>query len=82
MSVYFEEPHEQDHRQVLHVHVLAAVELVFDGPHGLAVGRLAEHALGGRAPLPQQHQHVLVKRQNERRADGERSEHFLVGWRL
>lgn len=67
MGTYFEQPDEQDNRLALHVHLQAAVELLSDVPHVLVVARFPKHSLGGRASLPQQQQHLLVKGRGWRR---------------
>lgn len=60
MGTYFEEPDEQNDRLALHVDLQAAVELISDVSHVLAVARFPKHSLCGWASLPQQHQHLLV----------------------
>lgn len=57
---YLEQSNEQVDRLNPHVHVRAVVELLPDVLHEPAVARFTEHPLCGRAPLPQQHQHILV----------------------
>ena len=65
-GAYFEEPDEQDDGLALHVHLLAAVELLPDVLHVLAVARLPKHSLRGRALLPQQRQHLLARKKKGR----------------
>lgn len=61
MGTYFEEPHKQNDRLAIHVHLQSTVDLLSDVPHVLVVARFSKHSLCGRPSLPQQHQHLLVK---------------------
>lgn len=59
-GAYFEKIDEQSDRLALQVHLQAAVELLSDVLHVLAVASLSKHSLSGRASLLQQHQQLLV----------------------
>lgn len=61
MQTYFEQSDEQNDGQIAHVHAAAAVQLLSDVFHALAVAWLPKHSLCGGAFLPQQHQQLLMK---------------------
>lgn len=78
MRTYFKQPDKQNNWLDLQVHLQAAVELLFDVLHVLAVARPPKHPLCGRPFLPQQHQHLLVKEQGLRFLKQKQKQTFKV----